>query len=180
MADISLEGLSPDAVSGLALLAKGLSDNPDTRNEFLKLTKRANPSLSIPEVDIPFGINAELATERGKREALEKEMMKDRIERDVEKRRASLMSSQGLSESDVTAVEKLMVEKNIPSHETAAEYFKMQQKSATPTPSFTENFGSRQVPKPETKDFGGNIAQWARAEAAKTINDIRSGVIKVG
>lgn len=178
MADISLEGMSADQINGLALLAKNLSDNPETRNDFLKMTKKANPSMSIPEVDIPLNMEAMLQTERTERGKLEKELLKDRVERDVEKRRASLMADKGLSEKDVGEVEKLMVEKGIASHETAADYYKMQQQSARPTPSFTGH-GSHQLPKVDTKDFGGNMAQWSRNEAAKTIHDIRSGAIKV-
>lgn len=178
MADISLEGMSQEAIQGLALLAKGLSDNPETRNDFLKMTKKANPSMSIPEVDIPLSMDALLKAERTEREKLEKEILKDRVERDVEKRRASLMADKGLTDKDVAEVEKLMVEKGIASHETAADYYKMQQQSARPTPSFTGH-GSHQMPKVDTKDFGGNIAQWSRNEAAKTIHDIRNGIIKV-
>jgi hypothetical protein len=176
--EVSLEGMSPEAISGLALLAKGLSNNPETRNEFLKLTKKANPSMSIPEVDIPLSMDGLLAAERTEREKLEKELLKDRVERDVEKRRNNLKVLKGLSDADIAEVEKLMVDKNIASHETAADFYNMQKKSATPTPGFA-GFGSQQVPKPETKDFGGNIANWARNEAAKTIHDIRSGAIKI-
>ena len=177
MAEVSLEGMSQEAISGLAMIAKGLSDNPATRNDFLKLTKTANPHLAIPEVDLPLQINNSISAEREKIAALEKELLKDRVERDVERRRESLMENKGLNKADIAEVEKLMVEKNIASHETAADFYNMQRQSAKPTPF--SGHGSHQMPKIEAKDFGGNIAQWARNEAAQTIHGIKTGVIKV-
>ena len=176
--EVSLEGMSQEAIAGLALLAKGLSNNPDTRNKFLELTKQANPTMSIPEVDIPNSMNSLLTAERAEREKLEKELLKDRVERDVEKRRNNLKVVKGLSDTDIAEVEKLMVEKNIASHDTAADFYNMQRKSATPTPGFA-GYGSHSVPKPELKDFGGDMKKWALNEAAKTIHEIRSGAIKV-
>ena len=177
MAEVSLEGMSSESIAGLAMIAKGLSENPGTRNDFLKLTKAANPNLSIPEVDLPMQINHSMNAERAKIESLEREILKDRVERDVERRRSSLMESKGLSKDDVAEVEKLMIEKNIPSHETAADFYNMQRQTAKPTPY--SGFGSQQAPKIDTKDFGGNIKQWARNEAAQTIQGIRSGAIKI-
>ena len=177
MGTVSLEGMSPEAISGLAMIAKGLSDNPATRGEFLNLTKKANPHLAIPEVDVPVQINGAIAEERAKREALEQEILKDRVERDVEKRRLQLMKDKGLTEAQVGEVEALMVEKQIPNHETAADFYNMQRQAAKPTPY--AGYGSHQLPKVDTKDFGGNIGQWARNEAAQTIHGIRSGAIKI-
>lgn len=178
MAEISLEGMSPEAISGLALLAKGLTDNPDTRKDFLTLAKKGNPHMSIPEVDIPLHMNTALEAERAERMKLEKQILTDRVERDVEKRRENLKAAKGLSDADIAEVEKLMVDKNIANHETAADFLLMSRKSAQPTPSFT-GYGSQQVPKPDLKEFGGNMAQWARDQAAKTIHEIRNGAIKV-
>lgn len=178
MSDVSLEGMSEDAIKGLAMLGKQLAGNPETRTAYLGLAKKVNPHLSIPEVDVPVMMDAKLAEERQKREALEQQMMKEKIEREVKERRDALMQSKGLSKEDVAEIEKLMVEKNIASHETAADFYKMQKQTATPTPSFS-GFGSQQVPKPDLKEFGGNIGQWARNEAAATIHGIRTGSIKV-
>ena len=177
MAEVSLEGMSPEAISGLAMIAKGLSDNPATRNDFLKLTKTANPHLAIPEVDLPLQINNSISAERKKIESLESELLKDRVERDVEKRRAKLMKTKGLTEEQVTEVESLRVERNIANHETAADFYNMQRQVAKPTPY--SGYGSQQVPKVDTKDFGGNIGAWARNEAAATIHGIRTGAIKI-
>ena len=48
----SLEDLTPEARDELALLARELSENPATREPFLRLTKQARPSLTIDTIDI--------------------------------------------------------------------------------------------------------------------------------
>ena len=36
----------------LAALARQLAENPNTRKDFLKLTKQVNPNLPVPELEI--------------------------------------------------------------------------------------------------------------------------------
>ena len=175
---VSLEGLSNEAIVGLAQLAKGLTDSPATRMRALTLAKELDPSLSIPEIDIPHQVNATLQEERTKREALEAKILENDVRQQVREKRETLKQSRGLSDADVAEVEKLMVEKGINNHDTAAEFYKAQQQSATPTP-YKMGFGSHQKPDIDTKPFGGNIGQWSRNEAANTIADIRAGRIKV-
>jgi hypothetical protein len=45
---MSLEDLSMEARDELALLARQLSENPATRKDFLRLTKKAKPDMPIP------------------------------------------------------------------------------------------------------------------------------------
>lgn len=179
MSEVSLEGMSPEAIHGLAILAKGLSQNEKTRGEFLRLTKAANPSLSIPEVDIPASMNVAMEAEREERRKLEAKIAEQEARENVRARRDSLMKTKGLTDADMAEVEKLMVDKQIPSHETAAEFLLAQRQSAKPTPMTIGNFGSHQAPSMDLKQFGGNISQWARNEAVSTLNDIRSGRIAV-
>jgi hypothetical protein len=176
--DTSLEGLSQEAIVGLAQIAKGLSDNPDTRKSFLGLVKAADPSASIPELDISNQITSAVAEERSKREALENKIMERDARDNVINRREAIKKSKGLSDEDVAEVEKIMVEKGISNHDTAAEFMVAQRQSAKPTP-FQAGYGSHQAPQVDTKPYGGNIAQWSRNEAANTIADIRAGRIKI-
>jgi hypothetical protein len=49
---MSLENLSLEARDELAALAQTLAENPETRKDFLRMTKRVKPDLPIPELDI--------------------------------------------------------------------------------------------------------------------------------
>lgn len=169
---ISLEGMSPEAISGLAMLAKGLSENPATRNDFLKMTKTANPGVSIPEIDIPNQINSKLEEERKKREELEAKILESEVRQTIRDRREGLMKSKGLTFDQIQEVEKMMTEKGIANHETAADFFLSQQRAATPTPSGGSS-AMHAMPKPDLKDFGGNIKQYAVQEARNVIDELR-------
>lgn len=178
MSEISLEGMTPEAINGLALLAKNLSVNTATRDQFLQLTKTANPELSIPEVDIPAKFQGMMDEERKKREVLENQIRESEVRQQIKDRREDLMKNKKLSAEQVQEVEKMMTEKGIMNHDTAADFYLSQQKSATPTPS-SGGYSVNTVPKIEAKEFGGNINQWARNEAAQLIGDIRSGKVVV-
>ena len=49
---MSLEDMSNEQTLELAALAKQLAENPETRKDFLRLTKKAKPDLPIPELEI--------------------------------------------------------------------------------------------------------------------------------
>ena len=49
---MSLEDLSLEQRDELAALARSLAENPNTRKDFLRLTKTARPDVPIPELDI--------------------------------------------------------------------------------------------------------------------------------
>jgi hypothetical protein len=44
--------MSNEQTLELAALAKQLAENPETRKDFLRLTKKAKPDLPIPELEI--------------------------------------------------------------------------------------------------------------------------------
>ena len=49
---MSLEDMSFEQRDQMALLMRELSDNPETRKEILRLTRKVKPGLIIPELDI--------------------------------------------------------------------------------------------------------------------------------
>jgi hypothetical protein len=169
MPAVSLEGMSQEAIAEIAGLAKSLSDNPKTRGEFLTLLKKADPNVSIPEVDIPARLHAGLQPTLDRLTKMEQEANERSIRDTIKDRRELLVTSKGINREDIPAIEKLMVEKGISSHETAAEFFMAQRNSAPPTPS---DFSQPAVPRPDMKAMGGNIGVWARNEATSAISDI--------
>ena len=88
---MSLEDLSFEARDQLAALAQQLSENPDTRKEFLRLTKKAKPDLNIPELEIEDYTNRVASASEKRVQALEAQLReRDAIE-DLNKRRNKLM-----------------------------------------------------------------------------------------
>ena len=177
MPTVSLEGLSTEQIADLAVLAKAQLDNPTTRSHFLQNAKVVNPEVSIPEVDIPFQVRGLLSKSEERVAGLEKQLQDERTRREIMERRSGLKQKHGLSDKDIDEVEKLMLEKQIASHDTAAEFYNSQKQSAQPTPSL---FAPNTLPKIDLKGSGmPNMSQWSRNEATNVINELR-GRIRVG
>jgi len=166
---VSLEGLTPEAIADLAVALKSLTDNPKTRKQTLALMKPSDPTLNIPEIDIPMQLNQLLQQNEARMAKMEAARNEDRVRADILDRRNEIVKKGLVSEDEVKEVEKLMLEKGISSHETAAEFYASQKKSATPTPG---TFGQPLFAKPDLKAMNGDINQWARSEAGKAMADI--------
>jgi len=175
---MSLEDMSFEQRDQLALLMRELSDNPATRKEVLRLTKQIKPDLVIPELEIE-------STTKSYVEKLEQKLMdreaKDREQdalRDLESRRNRLMKK-GLveREEDIEEVEKIMLEKGISNHESAAEYWQWMKQSATPTPT---GYNPSAVSKFDLGKYYKNPVGAARDEASKALQELRQNKRPIG
>jgi len=175
---MSLEDMSFEQRDQLALLMRELSDNPATRKDVLRLTKQIKPELVIPELDIEN-------TTKSYVDKLEQQLMardaKDREQdalRDLESRRNKLMKK-GLvdREEDIHEVEKIMLEKGITNHESAAEYWNWMKQSATPTPT---GYNPSAVSKFDLGKYYKNPQAAARDEAAKALQELRKNSRPIG
>lgn len=174
---MSLEGKSPDEIQALAELAQSLHDNPKTHHGFMVLNKIANPQLPVPEVDIPAGVQGVLKPllERMDKQDIQHQERETR-ERIKENRTAAIKKT-GITEEEMTEVEKLMVERGIPDHTTAAEFYTLQKRSAEPTAEATAPrrpgtmpYGAPEMPKLET---GQNMRQYTYHTAYDVIDQLR-------
>ena len=175
---MSLEDMSFEQRDQLALLMRELSDNPATRKDVLRLTKQLKPDLVIPELDIEN-------TTKSYVDKLEQRLMerdaKDREQdavRDLEARRNKLMKK-GLvqNEDDIHEVEKVMLEKGITNHESAAEYWQWMKQSATPTPT---GYNPSAVSKFDLGKYYKNPVGAARDEASKALQELRQNRRPIG
>lgn len=175
---MSLEDMSFEQRDQLALLMRELSDNPATRKDVLRLTKQLKPDLVIPELDIEN-------TTKSYVDKLEQRLMerdaKDREQdavRDLESRRSKLMKK-GLvqNEDDIHEVEKVMLEKGITNHESAAEYWQWMKQSATPTPT---GYNPSAVSKFDLGKYYKNPVGAARDEASKALQELRQNRRPIG
>ena len=175
---MSLENLDPSARDELALLAQQLAENPETRKEFLRMTKKVKPDLPIPELELEQTVNNAMSQADQRVQQLEAKLRERDAMETLEKRRSALMEK-GLIESkdDIKAVEKLMLERGITNHETAAEYHKWMKQAAVPTssgynPSAVKNF--------DLNRYWKNPATAAREEAVKALNELRKPTRPIG
>ena len=81
------------------------------------------------------------------------------------------------SKSDIEEIEKIMLEKGITNHESAAEYWQWMKQAAVPTPS---GYNPSPVAKFDLGKYYKNPTMAARDEAAKALSDLRKNTRPIG
>jgi hypothetical protein len=175
---MSLEDLSTEARDELALLAKQLSENPETRKDFLRQVKKVKPEMPIPELEIEdYTRNA--VDKAHDRVAQLEAKLRERDAMDELNSRRSKLKAKGLIDTDdqIEEVEKVMLEKGITNHEAAAEYWRWMQQSAAPTPT---GYNPSAINKFDLSKYWRNPVAGARDEAAKALNELRKNPKPIG
>ena len=166
---MSLENVT--AESELAALAQQLAENPETRKDFLRLTKKVKPDLPIPELDIEERASQVYNKADARVQELETKLRQKEAVEELERRRQTLVKK-GLVdvEDDIKDVEKIMLERGITNHETAAEYHRWMKEAAKPTPS---GYNPSLFKKIDLSKYWKNPVMAARDEASKALNELR-------
>lgn len=172
----SLETLT-DADRQLRKIAEGLANDPKTRAQYLRLIKQKFPNEVIPEIDLQDQIAAFAKPHIDELAKMKQERLAEQVNRQIEDARRAL-KDQGFSADDIKAIEKKMTEEKIPSHDTAAKYYKMERTMAAPTPAPGSLVNKMPIPGKELKEAGG-AKKWARLEAEKAIADLKAGRVKL-
>jgi hypothetical protein len=173
---MSLEDLSLEQRDELAMLAKQLADNPKTRKDFLRMTQQVKPELSIPELEIEKYTNDRISESDKRVMRLENELRERDIRSDLEKRRNELkVKGLAKTDSDIQEIEKIMLEKGVTNHETAAEYWDWMKQAAIPTSDSAMGYNPSVMSKFNLEPYFKNKVQAARNEAAQALVDLRKG-----
>jgi hypothetical protein len=148
------------------------------------MTKTVKPATSIPEIDIKDSINKAVEGANTRTKSLEDKVSMMEAERNVMATRAKAKKEHELSDDELEQVEKLMVDHQIPNYKTAAEFFRLQSKAATPTPSTMTRV---EMPRDAMAAFGKGVTEkspfggvtslnaWARDVASKTLDELKAG-----
>lgn len=175
---MSLENLSLEARDELAALAQTLAENPNTRKDFLRMTKKVKPDLPIPELDIEEYTNQAVTRSEDRVQALEAKLREKEAIEELQNRRNALMKKGLISnESEIGDVEKIMLERGITNHETAAEYHQWMKQAAVPTSTGYNPSAVRQF---DLNKYWKNPVSAARNEAMNALNDLRKPQRPIG
>jgi hypothetical protein len=164
-------------------LLQSLTQNPETREGIQRLLKKANPKLVIPEIDAADRVMGSVKELREDNEKLRREIQEKEIRRDIESRKAKVMSDYSLTEADMSGVEKLMLdaENPIPTYDAAARVYLASKQSATPTPAQWTAPTTYEMPEKDVWGPGiGNKAKLDRIamnEAFKAASEVFSGKV---
>lgn len=177
----SLEDMAPEARDELALLARRLAENPATRKDFLRLTKKATPELPIPELEIEDTVYAATNQAHARVEQLEQKLREKEAMEELTRRRQSLVKKGKVSdESEIEQVEKIMLERGITNHETAADFHKWMNEQAKPTPSTFSRNVLDDTARNTLSSFWKNPQHAARDEASKALMELRRNPRPIG
>lgn len=176
----SLEDFTPEQIEQMAATYHGILNNPETRSLALQATKKINPELSIPELDLEARTRAGFQAIDKKNQELEQQI-RERDAKDRIREARSGLKEQGFTNDDVSAIEKIMMDEHIPSYETAAKYYKGQRTIAEPTPNMgpATTFNMPADPLAALKGGKQALNRWGREAATAALDDLRSGRIKL-
>jgi hypothetical protein len=168
----SLENLSFEQRDELAILSKTLADNPETRKDFLRLTKKVNPEMVIPELQLEEYTERKVSAAEEKVMALENKLREKEIREQLESKRRAL-KERGIAQSDqdVQEIEKIMLEQGITSHDTAAQHWEWMKQAAVPTPT---GYNPNTINKFDLSKYWKNPQGAARDEAASALHELRN------
>ncbi len=175
---MSLENASYEERDALALLAKDLSNNPETRSQFMQLTRKVRPEVAMPELEIQERVNTQLDSYQQKISSLEAKLQERDAVNNLEQRRKALLDK-GLVQSreQIQDVEKIMLEKGITNHEAAAEFHNFMKQAAVPTPTGYNPNPMRQF---DLSAFRKNPIQAARDVAAQAMQEFKKPTRPIG
>jgi vacuolar-type H+-ATPase subunit I/STV1 len=175
---MSLENYSPEAISELAALSKRLSEDPATRKDFLRLTKKVHPDLPVPEIEMEEATNSRVSAAEKRVMELEAKLRQKEVKEELAKRRNSLKEAGvARSEDDIKEIEKIMTEKGIANHDTAAEYWKWMKEASTPVSS---GFPQPVMSRMDIQGYMKNPVGAARENAAAALAELRKNPRPIG
>lgn len=148
-------------------LSKTALGSNATRMKTLRVFKEAKPDEVLPELDADNALTARVAPLEAENKKLREDIDKRASEALLKEKRDAI-KARGL---DVAAVEKIMMEKGITNHESAAEFLVLNSRPATPVASRSWD-RSAKVPTNEGLKINPNA--WAREEAAKVLDEFQA------
>lgn len=171
---MSLEGKSPEEIEALAQLADSALSNSKTRGVFQRILKAVNPNLSIPEVELEDRLAAAVKPHA---EAVQK--LTQERERDTQVQQANTLyetlHDDGVvaGRKDFNEIVKYAAEKGFMTNEQglrmASQHRAAELESAEPS---SRPMDMTMILQKNNKDLMKNPAEWARAEAARAMDDL--------
>lgn len=158
------DNLSLEDQQALGQTMHRLLTNPELRKTTLGLLKKADPSVTLPEVELDERLNSISEAQQKRISELEDKLKAKEIA-DAREKQLNALRDRGL---DPAEVEKTMVDKRIADYDTAARFLELERQSAPPTPSSITPIA---LPE-DAKNIVRNPRQWANTEAHKAMSDL--------
>lgn len=182
--DLSVDQLLQVAQRGLNSenMLNGLYNDPATREDLLRLMKKQNPALTIPEIDAKDDVLGKVGDANKRVADLENKLAERDIRDRVTAEKNRVKNLYQLSDADMAEVEKLMIDEHepIPSYAAAAKVYVASRTQAVPTSS---SLSPPVFEMPDQNVWKGGIGnragldKIAMSEAYRALNEIKSGKV---
>ena len=148
-------------------LRRDLTKDPEIRKKFQRVLKEARPTAVTPDIDQEDALNSRLSKEKTELEArinkLEEEKLRSDLDQKYSSQKAMLSNPPyNFDEEDIAEVEKLIKDKEFPSYQVAADYYKAMNSTA----------------RPSGLGIGGTTRSKSVREQRKAFNDRYKGLFK--
>jgi chromosome segregation ATPase len=165
----------------LSRLMERLTQNPATRKNVLREVKKLEPDLPIPELEIEDSLRNVTNHAEARVQQLEARLREKEALEELQRRRQALVKKGKISdEAEIEEVEKIMLEKGIQNHDTAAEYYKWMREQAAPTPTAFNRNVLDTTARNSLQPFWKNPVTAARDEATKAFMEMRKNPRPIG
>lgn len=170
---MALEGKTTEEIEALAQLADSVLSNPKTRGVFQRTLKTANPSLSIPELELEDRVAAAVKPHIDKVATLEATNARNAEMAQANTLYETLHDDRVVSgRKDFNELVKYAADKGFMTNEQglrmAGSHRVTEQEMAEPTPHIM----TAELLQRDNKDLMANPALWARQEAAKAMDEL--------
>jgi hypothetical protein len=173
-----------------------LQSDPEIAPDLYRIVRKKFPNAQVPDkylVDERAAAIAEekVNTERTRIKALEDQVAQDRFLREQSEKHSKLRGAPHyLSEDDIKAVEKIMVDEQIPNYETAAKFYRATQQPLSPGghgklsraskgPDFRDSLRDRSSEMVKNLSNQRSAKDWARNRAQEAWSEIESGEAQI-
>jgi hypothetical protein len=173
-----------------------LMNDQEIAPDLYRIVRKKFPNAQVPDkylVDERATAIAEdkIKAERERIKALEDQIASDRFLREQSEKHAKLRGAPHyLSEDDIKAVEKIMVDEQIPNYETAAKFYRATQQPLSPSghgkltrstkgPDFRESLRDRSSELVKNLSNQRTAKDWARNRAQEAWAEIESGEAQI-
>jgi hypothetical protein len=168
-----IDGHSKDVIEDLAELAMKLSQNKETRKDFIHAVKKVDPHRRFPSQEVE-DLRADMAAER-EREKEERKLEEER--RETEQRLTAQrrgLVTRGYSEDQIKEVEAVMTKYGITDYEAGADLYQAR-RPATPPAEQTGTWDIPGIDGTPMAELLTDPTKAARNEAYKVITEIKRG-----
>jgi hypothetical protein len=165
----TLNNLSEETRDELASMMLRIAGKKDTRSDLLKLMKKDNPDLVVPELDTATAVQEATGSLEKKFQDFLDSQKKEQFEKSLAEKKNTVQQANGYSADDMKKIEELMMNRQVLNYEDASKLYNMERTPDEPTNYGMSGYGP--VDLPSDSELLANPDKFALATAHRLIDE---------